>query len=1260
MPESLRELLGGRLARLPAETVDVLLQVAALARPTVDLVATTLRGSRSASSTRSRRQCGRASSSSTTRACAFAHPLLASICYEQAPVWKRRAVHRALAGAVSDVEERARHLALAADGPDAAIASELDTAAEQAAARGAPAAAAELCELAAELTPGRPALATESGACGRPASTASPATASVPPRCSSSFWRRFPRASSGPTSCSSSRRQQRARQRDHDRARATRRSPRRWRRRAICADPCRSQRRLLAAGGVARAALADAPGGAREGRASRRPRPARRGDRAGSARRGLGRRDHAGSARAGSGDRGAIGARARRTTTAPAIRSVDSLLRMGETARARALLEDLEAEAAARGDEASRAHDRLVAEHARVARRPLAAGARPRRRRIRTRGADAVRTRSLVGRASQGTRGGGSRPRRQGPRLGRRGDLALARRRRASSSSSSPSACSAASSSQLGNLEAAGDYLRELPGPLLAAGMNDPTQPVWADAIETLIALGELERARALPRAVRAQRETAREPLGPVRLPRCRGLLCAAEGDFEGAFAAFERLSGRRERALPARARPHPALPRHGAPAGAAKAAAREALEQALAIFEELGARLWAEKARAELRRISGRRAASEELTETERRVAELAAQGRTNKEIAAELFMGVSTVEAHLSHVYRKLGVRSRPSSPGASPRRPRARPRCEPMPGEIIGREEELGAIEAFLATSRTGPARSSSPARRGSARRSSGRPGSRRPRERLRPRPHMPRGRGRGLALLRRALGSARRRSSTRWRPRLLPPRRRALEVALLLAEPGEDAPDPHAIGLAVLDVLRVLAEHGPVLVALDDVQWLDPSSAGVLQIALRGACATSRSACWRPLRTAPDAAAPFELERRFPEERLERLGLGPLSLAALHSLLEERLGLELTRPELARVQEATAGNPFFALELGRELVRTGTRPTPGQALRVPESLRELLGGRLARLPRRHARRPAPGRGARPADGRAGRRRLRRPRARPRGARGRPSGRASSSSTTRDIRFAHPLLASICYEQAPLWKRRAVHRALAGVVTDVEERARHLALAADGPDAAVAVRARHRRRACGRPRGDRRRGRALRARRRADPGDPALGRQRRLQAANFHRLAGDSERAVAMLEQLLAEVPSGVERADVLFELASTAEATIPTLIELCDEALAERGRRRRPICPDPGPRAGCSTHRAPTCRRRSPTRGRHWRRPSGRAILRCSPRRSRTPGRPRHGPPRSLPACSSGVRRSRRRLGLELEYTTSPRYLRSLDS
>jgi predicted ATPase len=186
-----------------------------------------------------------------------------------------------------------------------------------------------------------------------------------------------------------------------------------------------------------------------------------------------------------------------------------------------------------------------------------------------------------------------------------------------------------------------------------------------------------------------------------------------------------------------------------------------------------------------------------------------------------------------------------------------------------------------------------------------------------------------------------------------PSLTPLRRRVLEVALLLAEPDGTPPDPRAIGLALLDVLRVLATDGPVVVALDDAHWLDTSSAAVLQIALRR-LRDEPVVAMATLRKTPGVPTPFELERAFPDERLERVWVGPLSLGAVHSLLRERLGLELTRPELVRVQEATAGNPFFALELGRELVRTGARPTAGTALRVPESLHELLGGRVARLP------------------------------------------------------------------------------------------------------------------------------------------------------------------------------------------------------------------------------------------------------------------------------------------------------------------
>jgi DNA-binding NarL/FixJ family response regulator len=88
--------------------------------------------------------------------------------------------------------------------------------------------------------------------------------------------------------------------------------------------------------------------------------------------------------------------------------------------------------------------------------------------------------------------------------------------------------------------------------------------------------------------------------------------------------------------------------------------AGREALQRALAIFEEIGARLWAVKARAEIARIGVRRA-PEELTEGEDRVAELAAQGLTNPEIAARLFMSRRTVEANLSRAYDKLGIHSR-----------------------------------------------------------------------------------------------------------------------------------------------------------------------------------------------------------------------------------------------------------------------------------------------------------------------------------------------------------------------------------------------------------------------------------------------------------------------------------------------------------------------------------------------------------------------------------------------------------------------
>jgi DNA-binding CsgD family transcriptional regulator len=88
---------------------------------------------------------------------------------------------------------------------------------------------------------------------------------------------------------------------------------------------------------------------------------------------------------------------------------------------------------------------------------------------------------------------------------------------------------------------------------------------------------------------------------------------------------------------------------------------ARELLREALAEFERIGAPRWVERARAELARVGGRAPSGDELTATERRIAELVASGLSNREVAERAFVSVKTVEASLTRVYRKLGVRSR-----------------------------------------------------------------------------------------------------------------------------------------------------------------------------------------------------------------------------------------------------------------------------------------------------------------------------------------------------------------------------------------------------------------------------------------------------------------------------------------------------------------------------------------------------------------------------------------------------------------------
>jgi DNA-binding CsgD family transcriptional regulator len=390
-----------------------------------------------------------------------------------------------------------------------------------------------------------------------------------------------------------------------------------------------------------------------------------------------------------------------------------------------------------------------------------------------------------------------------------------------------------------------------------------------------------------------------------------------------------------------------------------------------------------------------------------------------------------------------------------------------------------------------------------------------------------------------------------------PVLLAPRRRALDVALLREEPAAAPLDPLAVGIAVLDVLRLVAESRPVLVAVDDLQWVDASTASVLQFAVRR-LRDERVGFLATLRPGGGDALAGELERRLGTRAL-RLPLGPLDLHALHHLLNARLGLELTRPQLLRVREATGGNPFYALELGRELQTTGAPIVPGQPLPVPPALRGLVAERLARLPdeMREVLLTAAAMSRPSADALAA----------AHGDDARAALERAAAAGVVDVggsslRFAHPLLATVCYHDAAPWRRRAAHERIAAVTRDPEERARHLALAANAPDAAVAAGLDS---AAGEAAA---RGATASA---AELCELAAGvtpvvsaRQRRrrlLRAAHLHRLSGDRDRARRMLERLLGDVPGGSERADVLFALASVRRGDITTITALCQAALDE---------------------------------------------------------------------------------------------------
>ena len=379
----------------------------------------------------------------------------------------------------------------------------------------------------------------------------------------------------------------------------------------------------------------------------------------------------------------------------------------------------------------------------------------------------------------------------------------------------------------------------------------------------------------------------------------------------------------------------------------------------------------------------------------------------------------------------------------------------------------------------------------------------------------------------------------------------PQRRALEIALLRVAAEGIALDPRAIATGLMSLISGLAAHGPLLLALDDEQWLDRPSARALQFALRRV--ETRPVAVLATMRIDQRARVADVASAVAPERLERLRLGPLSLGALHELLRARLGQTLTRPLLGTIERACGGRPFYALEIARAL-EAQPASVPGRALPVPTDMAEVVARRLRQLPRRTRDELLKASAlARPSLSLLNHEALA------------PAVEARLVSVRHDddvLEFAHPLFAGALYAAASREQRRRLHHDLAGQVADVEEQARHLALASDGPDEAVALAL------------DRgadlayRRGApevaaelAELAAQRTPQEAVDLRDQRYLRAVRHHVKAGERERAGALAEQVIAGCTTTHVRTSALYLLGEVRGPESPTAaIPLLEQALA----------------------------------------------------------------------------------------------------
>jgi len=386
----------------------------------------------------------------------------------------------------------------------------------------------------------------------------------------------------------------------------------------------------------------------------------------------------------------------------------------------------------------------------------------------------------------------------------------------------------------------------------------------------------------------------------------------------------------------------------------------------------------------------------------------------------------------------------------------------------------------------------------------------------------------------------------------------PQRRALAVALLRVETEGPPPDQRTISVAFLSLVRALAAARSLLVAVDDAQWLDPPSARVLEFATRR---LEREPI-RILVSFRSSDEPVPTFERAAGERGESLQITPLSVAALHELIKARIGRTFARPTLLKIARSSQGNPFYALEIARAL-SSAEEPRAGEPLPLPDDLHKLVRERIRRLPAecQEALLVVSALSAPTLDFVDGAAIV-------------PAEEADIVRVAADrrVEFTHPLFASAVYGAAAAATRRELHRRLAEQMKDVEERARHLALATEHPSEQVAAMLDEAAELAMRRGAS---GAAVElselALARTPPDDPERRQDRELDLVDRLVFAGDLERAGVVARERLPSLIGSKRRVHVLLALSDLAMWSSPPSwfspggnpVSLAERALAEAG-------------------------------------------------------------------------------------------------